>query len=136
MDEKMNNRSFFDSMKMVLLFLGITAWKLVHLGRNLAAKLVQIFELESTAIDDTTSNFNLGRNLGAQSLEMMDGEPIALQAIGNWNPSPLPDCSHYYSSKLPMVEIRKFTDATEIYYNPWTMKKPGDILPNSAIAEE
>jgi len=34
------------------------------------------------------------------------------------------------------VEIRKFTDATEIYYNPWTMKKPGDILPNSAIAEE
>ena len=100
---------------MVLLFLGIAALKLVHLGRNLGAKLLEMLEVESRAI----------------------------QTMGNWNPSMQDAC---YSTKLPMVQIRKltgFTDASEMYYNPRMVKKPGDVSeqtpvgkPKSAIAED
>ena len=47
---EMKNRSFLDAIKMVLLFLGIAALKLVHLGRNLGAKLLEMLEVESRAI--------------------------------------------------------------------------------------
>ena len=85
--KEMKNRSFSEAIKMVLLCLGIAALKLVHLGRNLGAKLLEMLEVESRAI----------------------------QTMGNWNPSMQDAC---YSTKLPMVPIRKLagsTDASGMY---------------------
>jgi hypothetical protein len=104
--KEMKNRSFSEAIKLVLLFLGIAALKLVHLGRNLGAKLLEMLEVESRAI----------------------------QTMGNWNPSMQDAC---YSTKLPMVPIRKlagFTDASGMYYNTRTMIKPGmDVLEQTPI---
>ena len=55
----LNNRSYTDAIKAVLLFLGIVALHLLHLGRNLGAKI----------------------------LEMLEEENSAIQIMGNWNPS-------------------------------------------------
>jgi hypothetical protein len=58
-NKSMNRRSYVDAIKAVLLFLGIVALHLLHLGRNLGAKI----------------------------LEMLEEENSAIQTMGNWNPS-------------------------------------------------
>jgi hypothetical protein len=60
----LNNRSYTDAIKAVLLFLGIVALHLLHLGRNLGAKI----------------------------LEMLEEENSAIQIMGNWNPSMQSSC--------------------------------------------
>jgi hypothetical protein len=49
---------------------------------------------------------------------MLEEENLAIQTMGNWNPSMQSSC---YSTKLPMQPIHQsagFTDANGMYYNP------------------
>jgi hypothetical protein len=99
--KSMNNRSYADAIKAVLIFLGSVALHLLLLGRNLGAKI----------------------------LEMLEEENSAIQPMGNWNPSMQSSCC--YSTKLPMQPICKLvgsTDANGMYYNPRTMVEVDESL--------
>ncbi len=43
----LNNRSYADAIKAVLLFLGIAPLHLLHLGRNLVANILELLEDEN-----------------------------------------------------------------------------------------
>jgi hypothetical protein len=96
----MNNRSYADAIKLFLLFLKIAALKVLHLERNLGAKI----------------------------LGMLEEENVAIQTMGNWNPSMQASC---YSTKLLMQPTRKlagFTDANAMYCNPRMMVEVDESL--------
>ena len=86
--KSLNNRSYADAIKMILLFLGIAAMHLLHLGRNLGAKI----------------------------LEMLEEENSAIQTMGNWNPSMQSSCYSTKLPMQPIRKLAGFTDANGMYY--------------------
>jgi hypothetical protein len=96
----MNNRSYADAIKDILVFLGIAATKLLHLGRNLGAKL----------------------------LEMLEEENSAIQTMGNWNPSMQSSCYSTKLPMQPIRKLAGFTDANGMYYNPRTIVEVEESL--------
>jgi hypothetical protein len=98
--KSMNNRSYADAIKLVLLFLGIAAMHLLHLGRNLGAKI----------------------------LEMLEEENSAIQTMGNWNPSMQSSCYSTKLPMQPIRKLAGFTDANGMYYNPRTMVEVDESL--------
>ena len=91
--KSLNNRSYADAIKMILLFLGIAAMHLLHLGRNLGAKM----------------------------LEMLEEENYAIQTMEIWNPSMQSSCYSTKLPMQPIRKLADFTDANGMYYNPRTM---------------
>jgi hypothetical protein len=98
--KSLNNRSYADAIKMILLFLGIAAMHLLHLGRNLGAKI----------------------------LEMLEEENSAIQTMGNWNPSMQSSCYSTKLPMQPIRKLAGFTDANGMYYNPRTMVEVEESL--------
>ena len=76
-------KSYADAIKMILLFLGIAAMHLLHLGRNLGAKI----------------------------LEMLEEENSAIQTMGNWNPSMQSSCYSTKLPMQPIRKLAGFADA-------------------------
>jgi hypothetical protein len=93
--KSMKNRSYSDAIKAILLHLGIAALHLVHLGRNLGAKL----------------------------LEMLEEESRAIQQLGNWNPSMQESCYSTKLPMGPIRKLAGCTGANGMYYNPRTMEE-------------
>ena len=85
---------------MILLFLGIAAMHLLHLGRNLGAKI----------------------------LEMLEEENSAIQTMGNWNPSMQSSCYSTKLPMQPIRKLAGFTDANGMYYNLRTMVEVEESL--------
>jgi len=98
--KSMNNRSYADAVKSILGCLGIAATKLAHLGRNLGAKL----------------------------LEMLEEESAAIQTMGNWNPSMKFSCYSTKLPMQPIRKLAGFTDANGMYYNPRTIVEVDESL--------
>jgi hypothetical protein len=96
----LNNPSYADAIKMIPLFLEIAAMHLLHLGRNLGAKI----------------------------LEMLEEENSAIQTMGNWNPSMQSSCYSTKLPMQPIRELAGFTDANGMYYNPRTMVEVKESL--------
>jgi hypothetical protein len=91
----MKNRSYADAIKSILMGLGITAMHLVHLGRNLGAKI----------------------------LEMLEEESRWIQIIGNWNPS-MQEASYSTKLPMkPIRKLAGFSDSNGMYYNPRTVEE-------------
>ncbi len=85
---------------MILLFLGIAAMHLLHLGRNLGAKM----------------------------LEMLEEENYAIQTMEIWNPSMQSSCYSTKLPMQPIRKLADFTDANDMYYNPRTMVEVEESL--------
>jgi hypothetical protein len=98
--KSLNNRSYADAIKMILLFLGIAAMHLLHLGRNLGAKI----------------------------LEMLEEENSAIQTMGNCSPSMQSSCYSTKLPMQPIRKLAGFTDANGMYYNPRTMVEVEESL--------
>ena len=98
--KSLKNRSYAEAVKMVLDFLGIPASKLVHLGRNLGAKL----------------------------LEMLEEEIRLIESLGNWNPSMQGSCYSTKLPMQPIRKLAGFTDANGMYYNPRTVVEVDESL--------
>ena len=98
--KSLKNRSYADAIKMILVFLGIAAKKLVHLGRN----------------------------LGAKFLEMLEEETRVIETMGNWNPSMQSSCYSTKLPMQPVRKLAGFTDANGMYYNPRTMVEVEESL--------
>jgi hypothetical protein len=98
--KSMNNRSCADAIKAVLIFLGIAALHLLHLGRNLGAKI----------------------------LDMLEEENSAIQTMRNWNPSMQLSCYSTKLPMQPIRKLAGFTDANGMYYNPRTMVEVDESL--------
>ena len=98
--KSLKNRSYAEAIKTVLDFLGIPASKLVHLGRNLGAKL----------------------------LEMLEEEIRLIETLGNWNPSMQSSCYSTKLLMQPIRKLAGFTDANGMYYNPRTMVEVEESL--------
>jgi hypothetical protein len=89
---EMSNDSYAKAIKKVLLSLGIAALHLVHLGRNLGPKL----------------------------LEMLEEESDAIRQLGNWNPS-MQDSSYSTKLPMrPIRKLAGFVSANRMHYNPRT----------------
>jgi hypothetical protein len=91
--KSMNNCSYADAIKLVLPFLGIAAMHILHLGRNLGAKI----------------------------LEMLEEENLAIQTMGNWNASMQCSCYSTKLPMQPIHKLASFTDDKGMYYNPRTI---------------
>jgi hypothetical protein len=89
----MKNLSYVESVKTVLVYLGIPASKLVHLGRT----------------------------LGANLLEMLEEEIRMIGSLGNWNPSIQGSCYLTKLPMQPIRKLACFTDTNGMYYNPRTV---------------
>jgi hypothetical protein len=96
----LNNRSYVDAIKAALLFLGIAALHLLHLGRNLGAKI----------------------------LEMLEEENSVIQTMGNWNPSMQSSCYSTKLPMQPIRNLAGFMDADGMYYNPRTVVEVDERL--------
>jgi hypothetical protein len=99
-EKPLKNRSYADAIKSILVFLGIAATKLAHLGRNLGAKI----------------------------LEMLEEENKEIQTMGNWNPSMQSSCYSTKLPMQPIRKLAGFTDANGMYYNPRTMVEVEESL--------
>jgi hypothetical protein len=92
-DKPMSNDSYAKSIKAVLFALGIAALHLVHLGRNLGPKI----------------------------LEMLEEESDSIRQLGNWNPS-MQDASYSTKLPMrPIRKLAGFVHANGMHYNPRTM---------------
>jgi hypothetical protein len=92
-EKAMSNDSYAKAIKQVLLGLGIAAVHLVHLGRNLGPKL----------------------------LEMLEEESDAIRQLGNWNPSMQDSCYSTKLPMKPIRKLAGFVHANGMHYNPRTM---------------
>jgi hypothetical protein len=92
-EKAMTNDSYAKAIKAVLLGLGIAAIHLVHLGRNLGPKL----------------------------LEMLEEESDAIRQLGNWNPSMQDSCYSTKLPMRPIRKLAGFVQANGMHYNPRTM---------------
>jgi hypothetical protein len=92
-EKAMTNDSYAKAIKAVLLGLGIAAVHLVHLGRNLGPKL----------------------------LEMLEEESDAIRQLGNWNPSMQDSCYSTKLPMRPIRKLAGFVNANGMHYNPRTM---------------
>jgi hypothetical protein len=88
----MSNDSYAKAIKKALLSLGIAALHLVHLGRNLGPKL----------------------------LEMLEEESDAIRQLGNWNPSMQDSCYSTKLPMRPIRKLAGFVAANGMHYNPRT----------------
>jgi hypothetical protein len=93
--KSMKNRSYSDAIKLVLKGLGIAALHLVHLGRNLGAKI----------------------------LEMLEEESRWIQSLGNWNPSMQESSYSTKLPMKPIRKMAGFCEANGMYYNPRTVEE-------------
>jgi hypothetical protein len=95
-DKMMKNDSYSKAIKQVLKALMILAYHLVHLGRNLGAKI----------------------------LEMLDEETDEIRKLGNWNPS-IQDTSYSTKLPMkPIRNLAGCQMAGGMYYNKRTMVEP------------
>jgi hypothetical protein len=95
-DKSMKNDSYSKAIKQVLLILGILAYHIVHLGRNLGAKL----------------------------LEMLEEESEEIRKMGNWNPS-IQDASYSTKLPMkPIRNLAGCKKAGGMYYNKRTVIEP------------
>jgi hypothetical protein len=95
-DKSMKNDSYGKAIKQVLLTLGILAYHIVHLGRNLGAKL----------------------------LEMLEEESEEIRKMGNWNPS-IQDASYSTKLPMkPIRNLAGCQKAGGMYYNKRTVVEP------------
>jgi hypothetical protein len=99
-EKSMKNRSYAEAIKSILLQLGIAALHLVHLGRNIGAKL----------------------------LEMLEEESRAIQQLGNWNPSMQESCYSTKLPMAPIRKLAGCTGANGMYYNPRTIEAVDMLL--------
>jgi hypothetical protein len=99
-EKSLKNRSYSEAVKSILEALGIATTKLVHLGRNLGAKI----------------------------LEMLEEECKAIQTMGNWNPSMQSSCYSTKLPMQPIRKLAGFTDAKGMYYNPRTIVEVDESL--------
>jgi hypothetical protein len=90
----MKNGSYADAIKSVLIFLGIAALHLVHLGRNLGAKI----------------------------LEMLEEESRWIQSLGNWNPSMQESSYSTKLPMKPIRKMAGVGEANGMYYNTRTVE--------------
>jgi hypothetical protein len=94
-EKLMKNSSYAEAIKSILLQLGIVALHLVHLGRNLGVKL----------------------------LEMLKEESRAIQQLGNWNPSMQESCYSMKLPMAPIRKLAGCTGANgTMYCNPPTIE--------------
>jgi hypothetical protein len=99
-DKMMKNDSYGKAIKQVLSALGINAYHIVHLGRNLGAKL----------------------------LEMLDEESEEIRKMGNWNPS-IQDTSYSTKLPMkPIRNLAGCKTHGGIYYNKRTVVEPTQEL--------
>jgi hypothetical protein len=89
---EMSNDLYAKAIKQVLLSMGIAALHLVHLGRNLGPKL----------------------------LEMLEEESDAIRQLGNWNPSMQDSCYSTKLPMRPIRKLAGFVAANGMHYNPRT----------------
>ena len=69
---------------------------------------------------------HLGRNLGAKILELLEEESEAIKRMGQWNPS-IFDTSYSAKLPLgPMRKLAGYTSDGKMYYNPRTSLTPDD----------
>jgi hypothetical protein len=95
-DKSMKNDSYSKAIKQVLVTLGIYAYHIVHLGRNLGAKL----------------------------LEMLEEESEEIRKMGNWNPS-IQDASYSTKLPMkPIRSLAGCKKAAGVYYNKRTVVEP------------
>jgi hypothetical protein len=95
-DKSMKNDSHGKAIKQVLMTLGIYAYHIVHLGRNLGAKL----------------------------LEMLEEESEEIRKMGNWNPS-IQDASYSTKLPMkPIRNLAGCQKAGGMYYNKRTVVEP------------
>ena len=92
-EKPLKNRSYADAIKSILVFLGIVATKLAHLGRNLGAKI----------------------------LEMLEEENKEIQTMGNWNPSMQSSCYSTKLPMQPIRKLTGFLDVNGMSCNPRTI---------------
>ncbi len=89
---EMSNDSDAKAIKNVIQSLGFAAMHVVHLGRNLGTKL----------------------------LEMLEEESDAIRQLGNWNPS-MQDSSYSTKLPMrPIRKLAGFVSANGMHYNPRT----------------
>jgi hypothetical protein len=98
--KSLKNRLYAKAIKMALDYLGIPASKLVHLGRNLGAKM----------------------------LEMLEEEIRLIESLGNCNPSMQGSCYSTKLLMQPIRKLAGFTDANGMYYNPRTVVEVEESL--------
>ncbi len=98
--KSLKNQFYVEAVKIVLDYLGIPASKVVHLGRNLGAKL----------------------------LEMLEEEIRLIETLGNWNPSMQGSCYSTKLPMQPICKLAGFTDANGMYYNPRTVVEVEESL--------
>jgi hypothetical protein len=71
---------------------------------------------------------HLRRNLGAKLLEMVEEESIVIQQLGNWNLSMQESCYSTKLPMGPIRKLAGCTGANGVYYNPQTMEEVGMVL--------
>jgi hypothetical protein len=92
-EKPMSNDSYAKAIKLILITLGIVALHLVHLGRNLGPKI----------------------------LEMLEEESGWIRQLGNWNPS-MQDSSYSTKLPMrPIQKLAGIVHANGMHYNPRTM---------------
>jgi hypothetical protein len=88
--KSLKNWSYAEVVNTVLDYLGTPALKLVRLGRNLGAKL----------------------------LEMLEEEIGLIETLGNWNHSMQGSCYSTKLPMQPIPKLAGFMDTNGMYYNP------------------
>jgi Centromere DNA-binding protein complex CBF3 subunit, domain 2 len=74
---------------------------------------------------------HLGRNIGAKILELLDEEDEAIRKMGQWNPS-VYDTSYSAKLPMgPMRKLAGYHGNHKIYYNTRTSVEPSDLLKKS-----
>jgi Centromere DNA-binding protein complex CBF3 subunit, domain 2 len=71
---------------------------------------------------------HLGRNLGAKILELMEEEDEAIRRMGNWNPSIFDNSYSTKLPMSPIRKLAGFADGNSLYFNTRTTVIPSDEL--------
>jgi Centromere DNA-binding protein complex CBF3 subunit, domain 2 len=71
---------------------------------------------------------HLGRNLGAKILELMEEEDEAIRRMGNWNPSIFDNSYSTKLPMSPIRKLAGFADGNSLYFNTRTTVMPSDEL--------
>ena len=102
----MKSNSYSKAMKDVLQYLGVTAGHLVHLGRVLGSKLLEMLEVESEAI----------------------------RQLGNWDPKIQENSYSTKLPMKPMRNLAGYTQSNGLFYNKRTVVEPSkDLLHSTPI---
>lgn len=96
----MKNDSYSKHIKRVLIKLNIVCDKLLHLGRN----------------------------LGAKTLDLLEEETAEIKRMGQWDPSTFDNAYSSKLPMGPMRKLAGFAGSHKIHFNTRTTVKPGDVL--------